>query len=87
MKNISPRLAGLVMVALATLAPVAAFADGSTPTPLDTTGYSAIFTQLQSDMTTVATGPVGVGAFTCLTVGIIFKVVWRLYKKSGNAVG
>jgi len=71
-------------ILFASVLPLAA--NAATPTPLDTTGYSAIFDQLNADMTAVATGPVGIGAFAALTVGIIFRVVWSLYKKAGRAV-
>lgn len=78
------KLTALAAVALASL-PLAASAQ--TPTPLDTAGYGTIFGTLTSDLTTVATGPVGIAAFGALTVGIIFRIVWKLYKKSGNAIG
>lgn len=83
MKN---KLYASAMVALAVISSVPAMAVTGTPT-VDTTGYASIFTDLGTNMTSVATGPVGIGAFAALTVGIVFRVVWKLYKKAGNAVG
>lgn len=79
-------IASAIALALS-LAPLAAnAATAGTPT-VDTTGYASIFSDLSTNMTSVATGPVGLGAFGVLTVGLIFRVVWKLYKKGGNALG
>lgn len=88
MLQVSPaarRAAYVALGSLTALAPLAAHADA--PPALDTTGYSAIFGTLSSDLGTVATGPVGIAAFGVLTVGIVFRIVWKLYKKSSSSIG
>jgi len=76
-----------VQQAHAALNPNDTVVGGSSPTPIDTSAYGAAFDQMKSNMNSVATGPVGLGAFGLLVIGIIFGVAWRLIKKGGSAVG
>ena len=77
-------IASAIALALS-LAPLAA--NAATAPTVDTTGYASIFSDLSTNMTSVATGPVGLGAFGALTVGLIFRVVWKLYNKGAKALG
>lgn len=74
-------------VAHAALNPNDTTTGGTAPTPVDTTAYGAAFDQMKSNMQSVATGPVGLGALGLMVIGVIFSVVWRLIKKGGSAVG
>lgn len=82
----SSRLVALAIGSCMALAPVAASAQATTVPALDTTGYSPLFTTLNTDIATVATGPIGLGAFGVLTIGIVFRIVWKLYKNAPKSL-
>lgn len=85
--NITPaRVGAYVLGAVVALAPVAASAQTSSVPVLDTTGYNTVFTTLNTDIAGVATGPIGLGAFGVLTIGIVFRLVWRLYKNAPKSL-
>lgn len=77
----------LALAAAGAASVLPALADAAPTVPaLDTTGYGAVFTTLNGDIATVATGPIGLGAFGVLTIGIVFKIVWGLYKKAPRSL-
>ena len=85
---LSHRMLALAVGTLCALAPASAFAQTGTATvpPLDTAGYNGVFTTLNGDIATVATGPIGLGAFGVLTIGIVFRIVWKLYKNAPKSL-
>lgn len=78
------RMAALAVLVLASVTP--AMAQTASPPALDTAAYGPLFSTLNADIATVATGPIGLGAFGVLTIGIVFRIVWRLYKNAPKSL-
>lgn len=72
------------------VAPIAANAQtgGTAPTgnPVDVSGYAQTFADAKASLLAVITGP-GTDAFGIMLVGLIFAVVWSLYKKGVKSFG
>ena len=71
------------------LLPVAAQAQDNTPptgTAVDVSGYAQTFADAKASLLAVISGP-GTLAFGVMLVGLIFAVVWKLYRKGIHSFG